>query len=93
MSWKDPWTCSLEPLAALASASRQPSPLHSSTSQDTNPNEDNIIMCFIFESSFKRIKNKIAFFTSITCFEIIQGLLWGEGEEQMVDTKRSAMSQ
>lgn len=92
-SWKDRWTCSLEPLAALASASLQPSPLHSSRSQGTNHNEDNIIMCFIFESSFKSIKNKIAFLTSVTCFEIIQDLLWGEGKEQIVDTKRLAMSQ
>lgn len=94
VSWKDRRTCSLETLAGLASASLQPSPLHSARSQGTNHNEDNIIiMCFIFESSFKSIKYKIAFLTSVTCFEIIQGLLWGEGKEKIVDTKRLAMSQ
>ena len=49
-------------------------------------------MFHLFESCFKSVKHRIAFFTSTTCFKIIQPVCCGGSDEQDVDTWRLAVS-
>ena len=55
-------------------ASPHPSPLCSSSSQGT----------ISFWKTFKNIKHKVAFVTSVICFEITRHVLCGEDKEQDV---------